>query len=209
MGKSGRDMNGGPRSFLSLSFFLYLTTSFPSSRVYENKAKVKSKKEEIEAMSGLPEEIYLEILLRVAARSTYDCKCGCKTWLRLISNLSFIKRHLNYTLLKNKPNLMLRRQEGSVNFIYTISKNSELFDETDAIESKYPFQFESNYHVVELLGSCNGLVPLRNEDDYCDEDDYCVKEILRIWNPITRESRNYLSHQMLFCKKKLAFCIWL
>ena len=51
----------------------------------------------------LPEELIVEIILRLPVRSLLQFKCVCKTWKTLISNPQFAKRHL----LSSTPHLQL------------------------------------------------------------------------------------------------------
>src|ERR1044072_3199964 len=48
--------------------------------------------------SPLPEELIVEILLRVPARSLLRFRCVCKSWKTLISNPQFVKDHTNITI---------------------------------------------------------------------------------------------------------------
>lgn len=57
-------------------------------------------------MSSIPEEMYLEILVRVPVKSTCICKCVCKFWFEITSNPSFVKIHLDFNTQRRNYNLI-------------------------------------------------------------------------------------------------------
>ncbi|XP_026402658.1 F-box/kelch-repeat protein At3g06240-like [Papaver somniferum] len=137
-------------------------------------------------MSSVTEEIYLEILLRVPVRSTFTCKCVCKTWFSIISNPSFVKMHLNLTIQRNNPTLMLKgcndnSEDEFTNAVYSIGYDTLLSPVTDSADDVFelddPFKPLVNY--VNLKGSCNGLLCLGYGND--SEEFFCL------WNPATKE----------------------
>lgn len=70
----------------------------------------------------------------------------------------------------------------SDNSVFTISHDCEIDNEDDAVRVDYPFQYDFRYSGVHLWGSCNGLVAL-----LYDDNNNRNKEIILIWNPVTRE----------------------
>ncbi|XP_026426112.1 F-box protein CPR1-like isoform X2 [Papaver somniferum] len=137
-----------------------------------------------------PSEIYLEILLRLPVKSTFVCKCVCKTWLSLISDPSFVKSHLNLTIQTNRPNLILkgtdetRSEDCEVIFFIShdlldslLSPDKEFLEY--ALEMDYPFK--SGYDSVELMGCCDGVVCLWFCFSASDMNFLCL------WNPATKE----------------------
>ncbi|XP_026383333.1 F-box/kelch-repeat protein At3g06240-like [Papaver somniferum] len=128
--------------------------------------------------SRLPEEFDHEILSRLPAKSVFVCKCVCKTWLSVISNPTFIQSHLNVTVKNNNPSLMLAGYEDSESATSAVhSIKHDLLSEFDGIgvnEMDYPFK--SSASNIKLVGSYNGLVCIRIDNDF-----YCI------WNPVTYE----------------------
>ncbi|XP_026379018.1 putative F-box protein At3g16210 [Papaver somniferum] len=54
-------------------------------------------------MSSFPEEIQVEILLKLPVKELLTCKCVCKLWLNLISSPKFMNDHLKISI-QNKNN---------------------------------------------------------------------------------------------------------
>lgn len=131
-------------------------------------------------MSSIPEEIYLQILLRVSVKSTFVCKRVCKTWFSLISDLGFANMHLDFTPYRNiSENLMATGLLYDFIVIHSIKYDSlqpSLWEKSEFTEMSYPYEA---LYKIRLLGSCNGLVCLvytgRGEEFF-----FCV------WNPATR-----------------------
>ncbi|XP_026377649.1 F-box protein CPR1-like [Papaver somniferum] len=63
-------------------------------------------------MSSIPEDVYLQILIRVPVKTTFVCKCVCKNWLGLISSPQFIKVHLDFNIQMNNYNIILHDFDG-------------------------------------------------------------------------------------------------
>ncbi|XP_026442972.1 F-box/kelch-repeat protein At3g23880-like [Papaver somniferum] len=147
-------------------------------------------------MSNIPEEVYLEILYRVPVKSTFLCKCVCKSWLSLISTPDFVKMHLNVSIQKNNPKLMIKYQDPLENrllverrgvALYSVSYDSLSSSinefEYEAVELDYPLgHFD---YFFKTMGICDGLVCL------CFQ--VGRRDVLFLWNPATREFKGVLA----------------
>lgn len=131
----------------------------------------------------LPDDLIIEILIRVPARSLLQLKCVCKTWKILISDPQFANHHLR-TSTANPS--MTQQQRLVTSFI---SKRSKILSwpfkshlEKPSNPHFKPFTFSlSNDHRYRILGSCNGLICLYNRTDHHASYGY-----VQLWNPLTR-----------------------
>lgn len=156
-------------------------------------------------MSSVPEEIQLEIFMKLPANSILVCRCVCKIWYNLLCNPKFVKNHLIHTNQTMKPRLILSQTDrwSSKNpIVYSIDYDSVLSSSLSlsvstllslsmptsdecacigAVRMNYPFQHESIFS-FRVLGSCNGLI--------CVSMDRRIGMYLCIWNPITGEYKD-------------------
>ncbi|KAL0348691.1 UNVERIFIED_CONTAM: F-box protein DOR [Sesamum angustifolium] len=98
----------------------------------------------------LPQEILIDIFSRLPPKSVGKCRCLAKLWRKLLSTPQFIKSHL--TRKTHQENLILITPSHSVHLISNIKD--------DAISRK----LELPGDWTELVGSCDGLIFLVNED---------------------------------------------
>ncbi|OVA01232.1 F-box domain [Macleaya cordata] len=135
-------------------------------------------------MSSLPEDIIIDIILRLPVKSILRFRCVCKPWCKQFSGPNFVKMHFKQAVEMSKFNLMIADSYlYSINYdslsssltASTLSSSPSLvtkFDEVYAID--YPYKTAD--YIVEILGSCNGLL--------CIIPD---KYVICIWNPSTKE----------------------
>ncbi|XP_059640348.1 F-box/kelch-repeat protein At3g06240-like isoform X2 [Cornus florida] len=122
----------------------------------------------------LPQDLVLNILYRLPAKSLCRFKCVSKSWLTLISYPHFAKTHLNRSNSKTERAILISDDLYSVDC-------AEAFNNDDLIATKLDlFSIEKQYE-FEILGSCNGLILVRDAN--------CTKFLL---NPSTREIRELL-----------------
>ncbi|XP_057422644.1 F-box/kelch-repeat protein At3g23880-like [Lotus japonicus] len=122
----------------------------------------------------LPEELIIEILLKLPVRSLLRFICVCKSWKTLIDSPQFVKDHLRNSMSDTN---MTRQQlvsfaKNESNKIETCSVQS-LFENPSAPPEILSFRVESKHQYI--VGSCYGLMCL------CDHNGY-----FRLWNPSTR-----------------------
>ncbi|TKY51463.1 F-box/kelch-repeat protein [Spatholobus suberectus] len=129
----------------------------------------------------LPEELVLEILLRVPVRSLLRFKCICRSWKILISDSQFVKYHLRTSTAH--PNM------AHQHLVSPIFGNSKMV--SDSVQSLFRnppstpaeghcFKMNDNYCI---LGSCNGLLCL------C----HFHQRYVTLWNPSIRLTSKRLS----------------
>ncbi|KAL3726866.1 hypothetical protein ACJRO7_031723 [Eucalyptus globulus] len=117
----------------------------------------------------IPEEIVVEILLRLPAKWLVRCKCVCKQWRSLISDRAFAKRHLQK--LKEGDLIPSQRiiMDGSIKPLKTVD-----YEALDGGGMVVPHGIEP-LRKSRIVGSCNGLVCLIRPSNFV------------IYNPTTRE----------------------
>ncbi|KAK9922839.1 hypothetical protein M0R45_031283 [Rubus argutus] len=130
----------------------------------------------------LPEEMMIQILLRLPIKSLLQFTSVCKSWNSLIKHNTFIKNHLNLNLTSNKtrnaPLFLLRHVPRDPNVEqYSLHLDNDSFQEY----SKPQLPVKSFNECFRIVGSCNGLVLL--SDDYLTETNTFI-----LWNPSIRKS---------------------
>ncbi|PWA59928.1 F-box domain-containing protein [Artemisia annua] len=132
-------------------------------------------------MSTFPPEIIEAILFRLPAKSLGRFKSVSKPWYFLISNPQFIKTHM----LQNKTSKMILISDSKtlysldINELHTYPNNNNGDEDitTTATEITFPLvQYSIKWE--KILGSCNGLVLAKDEDD-----------AIFLINPTTQEVR--------------------
>lgn len=121
-----------------------------------------------------PDELIVEILLRVPVRSLLQFRCVSKSWKTLISDSQFAKDHLRTSTAD--PNMAHHRLVSStiVDHCKIVSCSVQsLFQNPSNSTKAVSFRMKHKYHI---LGSCNGLL--------CLYDIY--QGYIRLWNPSTR-----------------------
>jgi F-box interacting protein len=102
----------------------------------------------------LQEDLIVEILLRVPARSLLPMKCVCKLWKTLISDPQFAKSHLLRLNSTAYPHLVSRHESSRTIIGYNVEPLLE--DHLNRIEP----DFKTMRHNYLIIGSCNGLLCL-------------------------------------------------
>ncbi|XP_027127388.1 F-box protein At3g07870-like [Coffea arabica] len=135
-------------------------------------------------MENIPQEILIEILIRLPVKSLIRFILVSKTWQCLITSPNFIFTHLKK--IQNQPNkkhsLLLCRH-------YSRNDQTEHYslhpDNDDFVHksSKIRFPLKSKVGCYRIVGCCNGLVCL------CDDmfGTFRLKPII-LWNPSVQKS---------------------
>ncbi|OMO79003.1 hypothetical protein COLO4_24613 [Corchorus olitorius] len=130
-------------------------------------------------ISQLPREITLNILARLPVKSLLRSKCVCKPWRTLISDPQFAKLQLTQSQKHSyiNPNRILLSCDPPLSIDYEAYNGGEDDSKVITTQLEYPSALEE--FVVDLVGSCHGLVCLLLDDG----------GQFIIWNPCTGESR--------------------
>ncbi|KAL2324673.1 hypothetical protein Fmac_023731 [Flemingia macrophylla] len=136
---------------------------------------------EMDESLSLPDELILEILLRVPVRSLLQFRCVCKSWKTLISNPQFANDHLSTSTAD--PNMthhqLVSSTSGNPRKIVSFCLQS-LFQNPFARAKQRTLRMTHEYRIVD---SYNGLL--------CLFDVY--QGYFRLWNPSTRLKSRRLS----------------
>ncbi|KAJ8442788.1 hypothetical protein Cgig2_016254 [Carnegiea gigantea] len=129
----------------------------------------------IRSYSNLPEEIIVDILSRLPARTVGQCRCVSKAWRGLLSQPQFIRYHLRRSKILRRESLLLFSYSQRSLSSASLSNAHHLFDQitTSATRLSLPVHPGSRAWVY---GSCDGLLLVRDEEH---------KRF--VLNPITRE----------------------
>ncbi|KAL5057566.1 hypothetical protein RYX36_029170 [Vicia faba] len=126
----------------------------------------------------LPEELVAEVLPFLPVKSLVRLKCVNKSWKSLISDPTFVKRHLS-------------RSERNADFTIVSSSLGEIsFTTFHLLENPPTTTTVTNGHYHQLndkdnlymVGSCNGLLCLLGDSHIIGN----TCKYLRFWNPATR-----------------------
>ncbi|XP_026379944.1 F-box protein CPR1-like [Papaver somniferum] len=146
------------------------------------------------SMWRLPEEIQVDIFLRLPVNSILSCRCVCKPLCSLLSKPSFIKNHLNRSIQTNNrnPRLMFdhsryhQHKNPIINSVDYNSISSSAVSEVKVVTMAYPFEKRNTKDIL-ILGSCDGIICL-GISSYGNGIDQ--KNRICIWNPATGEFMN-------------------
>ncbi|XP_026444146.1 F-box/kelch-repeat protein At3g23880-like [Papaver somniferum] len=126
-------------------------------------------------MVNIPEDIMLDILVRLPVKSIGRFRCVNKAWSNLLKDTKFVKMHLKHAVEMNKLSLMLRQDSDSIK---TIGYNLSLSTDNGLVNVDYPLKYETRG--VQCLGYCDGLVWFVCEG-------WLATSHVCIWNPATNE----------------------
>ncbi|XP_059315822.1 F-box/kelch-repeat protein At3g06240-like [Lycium ferocissimum] len=114
-----------------------------------------------ESAEKLPEDIIFDTLTRLPAKSIGQFRCISKQWCSSLSDPKFIKAHLTFHSHKHdevKPILISHVSRS----LHTVTFKHDTHNPIDAISRKLNLSDNMWQRVV---GSCNGLVLVLNEED--------------------------------------------
>ncbi|XP_039156295.1 F-box/kelch-repeat protein At3g23880-like [Eucalyptus grandis] len=126
------------------------------------------------------EDILIEILLRLPAKSLMRFKCVGKRWRSLISNPGFAKSHLQRLMARDLiPSQRIFKTSPFESIDYELHDGGIGGDDDLAVVKVHELRIGDPYWEPELVGSCHGLVCL------------LVPGRFFLYNPTTKESRNF------------------
>ncbi|XP_074276838.1 F-box protein CPR1-like [Silene latifolia] len=127
--------------------------------------------------STFPDEIIVEILLKLPTKSILRCNILSKHYYSLIHSQFFIRRHLNLRRLTNKLNDRLIASP-MVDSFCLFNRRSGYFME---LESSFSFDDDDNVSKLMISGPVDRL--------YCviDHENVSRRRAITLWNPATLE----------------------
>ncbi|KNA17304.1 hypothetical protein SOVF_081210 [Spinacia oleracea] len=141
--------------------------------------------EEEEQSKMLPEDLIVEVFLRLPAKSVGRFRCVSNRWNYLLTQPQFVKSHLNLT--KQHPtteeSLILISHDPMNSYSTQLNNDHHLFDKMICFATKLTFEDHRFYPSDSLYGSCDGLIL---------NLDYNRKKLFLI-NPTTREIKELSS----------------
>ncbi|KAJ9558654.1 hypothetical protein OSB04_013268 [Centaurea solstitialis] len=139
---------------------------------------------EIEMEVELPDELILQILSFLPAKSLLRFRLVCRSWLNLINSPKFKLMHLrNFNQLN--PRYFVRRidyDEGEE--LYNVRYDDEAFGLDIGTDIEFPFDNIRVHLCFRIVGCCNGVVCL-SDDDASLEGEFYLNGII-LWNPSIR-----------------------
>jgi len=140
----------------------------------------------------LPEELIVEILVRLPVRLLLQYKCVCKTWKTLISDPQFAKSHV----LSSNASLRLVSIVCGLGRIPIISYPLKLPLEDTSKPQSITLVARHWSRLRHILGSCNGLI--------CLYDHRLSK--FRLWNPSINLKSSSSPTILCFHRKRILYC---
>ncbi|XP_056683263.1 F-box protein CPR1-like [Spinacia oleracea] len=134
-------------------------------------------------MATLPIKMIAEILKRLPAELLIRFTIVCKSWNSLIKTPSFIKLHLNQTLISNSHRHILLSYSSLHSAELDLQPNHISFSELN-----HPLK---PCEVVIFVGMCNGAV--------CISDD--SRNIVFLYNPLTKSHLKLPASQIIDLNK--------
>ncbi|KAF9612848.1 hypothetical protein IFM89_004258 [Coptis chinensis] len=118
---------------------------------------------------SLPEEILMDILLRLPVKGLLLCKSVCKYWQRVISSSQFVKLQMDRGNQNNHRLIFTAKPNTGITLLYTLEY------ETSKVAINCNLSLPRQLYMV---GSCNGLVCLSDKETY-----------MALCNPATKEHK--------------------
>ncbi|KAL5698236.1 hypothetical protein ACHQM5_029303 [Ranunculus cassubicifolius] len=131
---------------------------------------------EDEAMLKFPLDIFLDIMSRLQVRVLAQCRCVCKTWLKVIHHNRFVTMHHNRAVkslnVSSTVIVPIKCCKGeAVNNIVVVH------DHKEEVVKSLKQRIGSSSYQFEIVGTCHGLLCLY-EQIYCE---------LYVANPVVGE----------------------
>ncbi|XP_026396511.1 F-box protein CPR1-like [Papaver somniferum] len=120
----------------------------------------------------MPNEVAVEIFLRLPVKSTLRFRCVCKKWCKFFKhNSDFVSKQLNHSIEKNNFALLFTRK--GERGVFAIDYDPSSSGSHEVVQIDFPFKDEN----LEIVGSCNGLLLIKIDPWL----------ITGLWNPATKE----------------------
>ncbi|KAJ9558807.1 hypothetical protein OSB04_013421 [Centaurea solstitialis] len=133
----------------------------------------------------LPDELIVQILSFLPAKSLLRWRSVSKSWLNLISSTKFKAMHLhNFNQLI--PRYFVRRMYYvTVEEWYNVHFDDEAFGLDIDTQIEFPFDRSRGNLCYSIIGCCNGVVCLSDDNDDFKEDAFTL-DTITLWNPSIR-----------------------
>ncbi|XP_045786407.1 F-box/kelch-repeat protein At3g23880-like [Trifolium pratense] len=132
-------------------------------------ARMEKKKK---TLPSLPEELIIQILLRLPVKSLICFKCVCKSWLSLISDPHFANSHFEITAATPTRRVLFIVQSRYVE-TESIDLEASLNSHSSSTSLYFNFMFYESGYDLEIKGSCRGFILLHGYFN------------IYLWNPST------------------------
>ncbi|KAJ7004332.1 hypothetical protein NC653_009262 [Populus alba x Populus x berolinensis] len=124
----------------------------------------------------IPEDMVMDIFLKLPVKSIIRFSCASKFWNSLITSPIFIKNHLSK--FKQRKQLFLLRTSNPI-VSYSLHLDNNSLDRYSQLE----FPIQNKADLFEIYGSCNGIVCLPSRFMLINSS----KRII-FWNPSIRKT---------------------
>ncbi|XP_060188682.1 F-box protein At3g07870-like [Lycium barbarum] len=122
----------------------------------------------------LPQELMIDIFLRLPIKSILRFTSVCQSWYSLLTTPHFISMHLNR---KQDDHILVRHfSSNPENEIYTLFSDNDKLDEY----AQFDLPFNCSNYFFDIVGTCNGIL--------CLNDEMCLWSAFYLWNPSIRKS---------------------
>jgi hypothetical protein len=132
----------------------------------------------VRVMGFIPEELTAEILTYLDVKTIARLKCVNKSWNALISNPTFVQKHLNKSSQNPHLTILYKYDKDYGYSLVPIPVRRLLENPSITIQKDTSHNLEFCYHVA---GSCNGLICLVSDHVYATQHHYRCS----FWNPST------------------------
>ncbi|XP_059640108.1 F-box/kelch-repeat protein At3g06240-like isoform X1 [Cornus florida] len=125
----------------------------------------------------IPEDVVIEILLRLPVKSLIRYRVVCKNWYSIIKNPSFVTKHLNHHRANSGSLFVKRFDKITDKYVFSLYPDQTLAGSPLLCEDVV-VNMSNNLQI----SACNGILCLHN----CIHHHRCFA----LWNPATREFRS-------------------
>uniref|UniRef100_A0A7C9EHW6 F-box domain-containing protein n=1 Tax=Opuntia streptacantha TaxID=393608 RepID=A0A7C9EHW6_OPUST len=88
----------------------------------------------MQSYSNLPEEIIIDVLSRLPAKSVGRCRCVSKPWRALLSRPKFIRAHLDRSRNLGQESLIFISESQHALFSVSLDSAQQVFDEITTLQ---------------------------------------------------------------------------
>lgn len=119
----------------------------------------------------LPEDVMIDIFLRLEVKNLARLRCVCKSWNTLLTSKTFVEIHLNQSMRNPRP--LLFRHGISPSYLGFYSTKCKEFE--DLCDPPFRTQLAD----LDVVGSCNGVL--------CFCSNGSDRSLIYLWNPLIKK----------------------